>query len=98
SARLLASGLATAFAEYAKTAASSATQRPKCVLFVVQDGERNIFDQRHLEYELSKRDSPVPVFRLLFSQILQHTRVAETAGRELVYTLPWTRQWPQPSE
>ena len=42
--KTLASGMAEAWKVYANPAAA--------VLFVVQDGERNVFDQRWLEYEL----------------------------------------------
>lgn len=80
----LASGLRVAFQTYSKTS----NDRPCCVIFLVQDSERNIFDQRHLEYELQRPESPIPVFRLPFSQILSHTSVAETAKRELIYRLP----------
>jgi len=40
----LSAGLADAWKAYGKEDAA--------VLFVVQDGERNVFDQRWLEYEL----------------------------------------------
>ncbi|KAK1974349.1 glutathione synthetase [Colletotrichum cereale] len=61
----------------------------KCVIFVVQGGERNIFDQRHLEYALaSSPDDPVPVFRVPCSELLRHTEVAATAKRQLLYRLP----------
>lgn len=60
-----------------------------CIIFLVQDGERNVFDQRHLEYAL-QRSSPqrIPVFRLPFSETLQRTRIADTPGRQLLYRLP----------
>lgn len=77
----LAQGLYVAHQAYAK---DTATQT--CVLFVVQDAERNIFDQRHLEYSLSSKG--VPVFRLPYSQILKHTTVASSAKRELLYHPP----------
>ncbi len=79
----LASGLRAAFKEYRKS-----TSQNCCIVFVVQDPERNIFDQRHLEYELAQHKSPVPVFRLPFSQILLSTSVANTPKRELLYHLP----------
>lgn len=59
-----------------------------CIIFLVQDGERNVFDQRHLEYALKKATSPIPVFRLPFSEILQRTRIADTPKRQLLYRLP----------
>ncbi|KAI0007805.1 glutathione synthase [Xylariaceae sp. FL0662B] len=81
----LAVGIRQAFIEYG----SSSTGHQKCVIFLVQGGERNIFDQRHLEYELQRSEEPlVPVFRLPFAEILQHTRIAEGPGRQLLYRPP----------
>ncbi|KAI0199707.1 hypothetical protein F4808DRAFT_205544 [Astrocystis sublimbata] len=81
----LASGIREAFISYG----APRTNHSKCVIFLVQDGERNIFDQKHLEYSLqSSRDPVVPVFRLPFSQMQQHTRLADGEGRELLYTPP----------
>ncbi|AEO69308.1 uncharacterized protein THITE_2119566 [Thermothielavioides terrestris NRRL 8126] len=86
SAKGLAAGLSAAFAAYGE----SALGHPTCVLFLVQDGERNIFDQRHLEYALqSSQPKPIPVFRLPFSQILAHTTIAPSSpGRQLLYHPP----------
>ncbi|KAH8673853.1 hypothetical protein BX600DRAFT_218664 [Xylariales sp. PMI_506] len=90
SARLLAAGIRQAFQAYGP----SVTSHPKCVIFLVQDGERNIFDQKHLEYEVTAPPVAIPVFRLPFSQIKQHTRLSGEAeggapqGRELLYTPP----------
>ncbi|KAI1777580.1 glutathione synthase [Hypoxylon cercidicola] len=81
----LAAGIQHAFIEYG----SPSTGFQKCVIFLVQGGERNIFDQRHLEYELQKSEEPhIPVFRLPFSEILQHTSLAEGSGRQLLYRPP----------
>ncbi|KAK3302119.1 glutathione synthase [Chaetomium strumarium] len=83
----LAAGLYAAFQAYGK----SALGHPTCVLFLVQDGERNVFDQRHLEYALqSSGPEPVPVFRLPFSQILAHTSLAPSSPtkRQLLYRPP----------
>ncbi|KAI1431592.1 glutathione synthase [Xylaria sp. CBS 124048] len=81
----LASGIREAFISYGV----SRTNHGKCVIFLVQDGERNIFDQKHLEYHLQMSAEPViPVFRLPFSKIQQRTRLAEGAGRELLYAPP----------
>ena len=85
SAKGLASGLLFAFNIY--TSSESPIHTP-CVIFLVQDPERNIFDQRHLEYELQQNDPPVPVFRLPFSHILSRTSIAETPKRQLLYHLP----------
>ncbi|KAK3295988.1 uncharacterized protein B0H64DRAFT_160655 [Chaetomium fimeti] len=88
SAEGLAAGLAAAFRAYGKSALGNQT----CVLFLTQDGERNIFDQRHLEYAVqssSDPDHPIPVFRLPFSQILTHTTLAPSSpGRQLLYHPP----------
>ncbi|KAL2271667.1 hypothetical protein VTJ83DRAFT_1038 [Remersonia thermophila] len=83
----LAAGLAAAFHAYGK----SAYGYPTCVLFLVQDGERNVFDQRHLEYAVQNAggDEPIPVFRLPFSQVLAHTQLAPSSQRrELLYRPP----------
>lgn len=80
----LAIGLGAAFDAYAKPT----TRQPCCIIFLVQDPERNIFDQRHLEYELQRRESPIPVFRLPFSKILSQTSIAKSGKRELLYHPP----------
>ncbi|KAI1313708.1 hypothetical protein F5Y03DRAFT_105475 [Xylaria venustula] len=81
----LASGIREAFITYG----ASTTGHSKCVIFLVQDGERNVFDQKHLEYSLQSSTDPlIPVFRLPFSEIQQHTRLADSAGRQLLYTPP----------
>ncbi|CAA9957936.1 Glutathione synthetase [Pyrenophora teres f. maculata] len=85
SASSLAKGLAAAHKAYG----TSRTGQPLCVLFVVQDPERNVFDQRHLEYALL--ESGVRSFRLPFGETLSHTQL--DADRTLIYTPPnssWT--------
>lgn len=77
----LASGIVQAHKFYGK----SKTGNPLCVLFLVQSGERNIFDQRHLEYSIQSHK--IRVFRLEFADILNHTTV-NSPNRELLYTLP----------
>ncbi|KAI1374973.1 glutathione synthase [Hypoxylon crocopeplum] len=85
SAARLAAGIRHAFVEYGP----SSTDYQKCVIFLVQGGERNIFDQRHLEYELKdSQELQIPVFRLRFSEILQHTSLANGSGRQLLYRSP----------
>jgi glutathione synthetase len=59
-----------------------------CIVFVVQTPERNIFDQRHLEYALKTSSPSIPVFRLPFAEILSRTSVADTTKRQLLYHLP----------
>ncbi|KAI1417507.1 glutathione synthase [Hypoxylon sp. FL1857] len=81
----LAAGIRQAFIEYGPPS----TSYQKCAIFLVQGGERNIFDQRHLEYELQKSQEPhIPVFRLPFAEILQHTTIVEGPGRQLLYHPP----------
>ncbi|KFY12904.1 hypothetical protein V492_03591 [Pseudogymnoascus sp. VKM F-4246] len=80
----LGSGLRTAFTAYGKSVANHQT----CILFVVQDQERNIFDQRHLEYDIEESPDNVPVFRLPFSRILADTTLESTTRRELLYRPP----------
>jgi glutathione synthetase len=81
SASSLAQGLAAAHKAYG----SSRSGRPLCVLFVVQNPERNVFDQRHLEYALLE-ESGVRSFRLPFEDTLQNTSLE--SDRTLVYTPP----------
>ncbi|PHH85297.1 hypothetical protein CDD83_628 [Cordyceps sp. RAO-2017] len=77
--RGLAAGLRAAHAAYAP---SEELGLPTCVLFVVQAGERNVFDQRHLEYELA---TTTRLFRLALADVAAHTSVADTARRQLLY-------------
>ncbi|SCN65516.1 related to glutathione synthase [Fusarium fujikuroi] len=84
STRGLAAGIVKAYNIYP----DSELGHQKCVIFLVQDGERNIFDQRHLEYQISSSSSSIPVFRLPYSQILQHSKIADTSKRQLLYILP----------
>lgn len=87
----LAAGLRVAYNTYLKERPSKAN--PTCVIFLVQSPERNIFDQRHLEYTLQypghdASHAPIPVFRLPFSEILEHTVVSQDASRDLLYSPP----------
>lgn len=84
STRGLASGLRAAYDCYKK----APTLHEPCIIFIVQDPERNIFDQRHLEYALQSFSTPIPTFRLAFADILTHTSIAETPKRQLLYRLP----------
>ncbi|KAI1337944.1 glutathione synthase [Xylariaceae sp. FL0016] len=81
----LAQGILQAFIAYGPPT----TEFEKCTIFLVQGGERNVFDQKHLEYELQGAENPlVPVFRLPFDEILKHTHLAKGAGRQLLYSPP----------
>jgi glutathione synthase len=77
----LAAGLAAAHKAYG----TSRSGHQLCVIFLVQDPERNVFDQRHLQYALSENHG-VLVFRLPFSRILDDTTLAE--DRSLLYRPP----------
>jgi glutathione synthetase len=84
STKRLALGLRAAFETYTK----SQTIYDCCIIFLVQNPERNIFDQRHLEYEIQQHESNIPVFRLPFAEILSRTSIADTPKRQLLYYLP----------
>ncbi|KAI0831365.1 glutathione synthase [Trametes gibbosa] len=62
----LAEGLAAAHTAYGSPSAS--------ILFVVQNGERNVFDQRWLEYELLEKHS-IRVVRQTFEQLAVSAQV-----------------------
>lgn len=77
----LAAGLAKAHTAY--EGSQSGTQT--CVIFLVQNPERNVFDQRHLEYELN-RTHGVRTFRLPWERVLIDTRLDD--ARRLIYAPP----------
>ena len=81
SAASLAAGLAAAHKQYDRKQSQSAT----CILFVVQDPERNVFDQRHIEYALLSNHG-VRSFRLPFHASLSNTKL--DTDRTLLYTPP----------
>lgn len=81
----LALGLAKAHSAYSDSCSPS---HPICVVFIVQDPERNVFDQRHLEYALNAEHS-VRTFRLTFDRVLSDSRL-EPNTRKLLYTPPHT--------
>lgn len=81
SADALATGMAKAHEAYGP----STTELPTCVLFLVQDPERNVFDQRHVEYSLNGKHN-VRTFRLPFNRVLQDTKV--DGQRKLIYSPP----------
>jgi len=84
SAESLANGLKVAFNAYGKSDLSHDT----CVIFLVQNPERNIFDQRHLEYQLQSQEPSIPVFRVPFAEILSQTTVSDSSRRQLLYHPP----------
>ena len=70
----------------------SQPQLPTCILFVVQENERNIFDQLALSRQLTKVHK-IPVFRLLSSEILDHTYIpSSNPSRPLIYRPPYAEE------
>jgi glutathione synthetase len=78
----LASGLAAAHSAYLEAIDSQGTN--SVILFVVQDGERNVFDQRLIEYELLQRHH-IQVERATFKQLENDISVSGPS-RTLYYT------------
>ena len=84
----LCSGLAAAHQAYG--ASKHSPSLPLCVLFLVQDSERNIFDQLALSTHLFNHYR-ISSFRLPTSSILSSTFILPTAtnpARPLIYTPP----------
>lgn len=81
SVKRLAAGLAAAHKAYGK----GTTEHPNCVIFIVQDPERNVFDQRHLEYDLFYTHK-VRSFRLPFAEVLRSSTL--DSDRTLLYKTP----------
>ena len=78
----LAASLKAAHAAYGE--AKSLTSRTPGVLFVVQQRNVNICDERPLEYALQLNDPPIPVFRIEFgAETLAHTSISP--DRALIY-------------
>lgn len=80
-----ADALATGMAKAHKAYGESTSGLPTCVIFLVQDPERNVFDQRHVEYSLNEKHH-IRSFRLPFDRVLQETRV--DGERRLIYSPP----------
>lgn len=78
-------GLARGMAKAHEAYGSPSSGLPSCVIFLIQDPERNVFDQRHLEYELNQAHG-VRTFRLPFGRVLTDTKV--DSERKLIYTPP----------
>ncbi|ODH51607.1 glutathione synthetase [Paracoccidioides brasiliensis] len=82
----LASGFAAAHKAYG--ASKSESPLPLCILFIVQAGERNLFDQLELSTQLTNIHK-IPVFRLVTSDIQKLTSIpAANPSRPLVYSPP----------
>lgn len=82
-------GLALGMAKAHEAYGPSAAGHPTCVIFLIQEPERNVFDQRHLEYQLYEAHH-VRTFRLPFDRVLQDTKV--DSDRKLIYTPPQSPQ------
>ncbi|KAB8237647.1 glutathione synthase [Aspergillus alliaceus] len=82
----LSAGLAAAHNAYGPSKATPTL--PTCVLFLVQENERNTFDQLALFRQLTKVHK-IPVFRLISSEILDHTSIPNSnPSRPLIYSPP----------
>ncbi|KAL1995193.1 hypothetical protein VTN49DRAFT_1380 [Thermomyces lanuginosus] len=89
---MLAAGMATAHAAYGPS--KSSPQLPLGILFVVQSGERNIFDQLALSTRLTEYHK-IPVFRLTTTEILDRTSIPDSnPSRPLIYTPPYSSSTP----
>jgi len=85
----LVSGLAAAHAAYGPSKSTPAL--PTCILFLVQDKERNLFDQMALSTFIRTNNPDIPTFRLPVSKILADTTIPSTSdnpSRPLIYTNP----------
>lgn len=82
----LSAGLAVAHKAYG--ASKSSSDYPLCILFIVQEDERNIFDQLALLEQLNNIHR-IPVFRLNSSEILSQTSIpTNNPSRPLLYHPP----------
>lgn len=85
--KILTSALISAHRAYGPSKHSPALST--CILFLVQDDERNLFDQYALSTVLT--NSSIPTFRLPVSKILSQTSIPSTTDnphRPLIYTPP----------
>lgn len=84
----LTAGLAAAHEAYGPS--RSNPPLPPCVIFLVQDSERNVFDQLALSTHLHK-EHKITSFRLPISKILAYTSIPSkdiNPSRPLIYTPP----------
>jgi glutathione synthetase len=88
----LSAGMAAAHTAYGSS--KSSPSLPLCILFVVQDGERNIFDQLALSTRLTNFHK-IPVFRLTTTEVLDRTCIPNSnPSRPLIYTPPHSQHTP----
>jgi glutathione synthase len=79
----LSAGLAAAHVAYGPS--KSNPPLPSCILFVVQEKERNIFDQLALSRRLISVHK-IPVFRVVTSEVLERTSIPSgNPSRPLIY-------------
>ena len=86
----LASSLVAAHQAYGKPRCHNPIL-PLCVLFVVQDNERNLFDQMAISSYIHNTHPDIATFRLSTSKILTQTSILPTSEnplRPLIYTHP----------
>ncbi|KAI1622602.1 glutathione synthase [Exophiala viscosa] len=86
----LTASLAAAHAAYGPS--RSQPQLPTCILFLVQDTERNVFDQLALSTHLYDHHK-IPSFRLPASRMLAYTSIPSkesNPSRPLIYTPPYS--------
>ncbi|CAP96676.1 hypothetical protein E8E15_002096 [Penicillium rubens] len=82
----LSAGLAAAHEAYGLSKSTPAL--PLCVLFVVQETERNVFDQHALSAQL-KTVHNIPIFRVASVDVLDHTSIpSSNSSRPLFYHPP----------
>lgn len=79
----LAKGLVAAHRAYGP---SLTEQTQQCILVIVQDPERNTFDQKHIEYEVQRQGARI--FRLPLENVLEDTFLVPEKEQALVYTPP----------
>lgn len=77
----LATGLAQAHLSYG----ASKSARLLCVLFIIQEGEKNVFDQKHVEYALFSYHR-IKTFRVAFDRVLDQTEL--NTEKVLIYNPP----------
>ena len=82
----LAGGLAAAHQAYGGPK-NKVGARLMCIVFITQDGERNVFDQKHIEYALLSYHR-IKIFRVPFDSVQQQTRISEDDTRALLYSPP----------
>lgn len=76
----LANGLAAGHKEYvANCLSTSQPAKATAILFVVQPNERNVFDQRHLEYSLYENHG-IRSYRITLSEIREKTKYVTEPG------------------